>query len=146
MRLFSRDIRDYQFINNARNHPRSNPELPTRWSHARYVYRLLAFGTLGDFEFDFITFLQRTKTFAENTAEVDEHILLTITGDEAKTLLIIKPLNFPSGHTKTHPFFRQINLGIDSGKPLRHFDDARSYVFRTSNPQATNHFIYIILL
>jgi len=87
---------------------------------------LLAFGTIGDLEFDFIAFLQGTKTFTDNTAEVYKYVLLTITGDETETLLVVKPLDFPSGHTKTQPFFTKMIMGINSEKPQRHIDDARS--------------------
>jgi hypothetical protein len=56
------------------------------------VRRLQAFGTLGDFEFNRLAFVQRFVTLRLNRGEVDENVLAVLALDESKSLAGVKPL------------------------------------------------------
>src|SRR5512133_161738 len=57
------------------------------------VFRLGSFLALGDVELDLLPFLQAAVATTGDRAEVDEHVLAAIDGDEAVALVAVEPLH-----------------------------------------------------
>src|SRR5512133_2768324 len=57
------------------------------------VFRLGSLLALGDVELDLLPFLQAAVATTSDRAEVHEHVLATIDGDEAVTLVTVEPLH-----------------------------------------------------
>ena len=62
----------------------------------RYIYRLLAFGTVADFKFDLLSLGQGLETLLYNPREVNENLFAIFTDNESVALFAIEPFNFTS--------------------------------------------------
>ena len=62
---------------------------------------LQPFLPLGDLELDFVPFMKDLETVLFDGREMHEQVFAVLLGNKPKTLLLIEPFDFPSGH-----FFR----------------------------------------
>lgn len=65
------------------------------------INSLVAFGTFGKFEFDFLALIQRFIAVTLNRAEMHENIRAIFRSNESITFLIAEPLDFTFCHFKT---------------------------------------------
>jgi hypothetical protein len=67
-------------------------------SHPLYGLGLRAFETRDDFELDLVTFIQGPEAQRFDRGVVDEAVRTIDLGDEAESLVRVKPLHRPTGH------------------------------------------------
>ncbi len=69
------------------------------------VFRLQAFGPLGDGKTYCLVFLQAAETIGLDRAEMHENIFAVFASDKSKTFCVIEPLNFSLFHIDTRTLF-----------------------------------------
>ena len=62
------------------------------------VLSLQTFGAFDNLELDGFPFIQGFEALTLNGGVMNKHILAGILGDETKTLLVVEPLDFTTGH------------------------------------------------
>jgi len=69
------------------------------------IRRLGALWTFGNFELYLIALVKDLEPVPFDGREVNEDIIPAVSGNEAKTLLLIKPFNTTFGHYNSPPLF-----------------------------------------
>jgi hypothetical protein len=77
-------------------------------AHHDNVGRLGALGPLGDFKLDLIAFVKHLKPVLFDGGEMHEDVISIVSGNESKTLLLIKPFYTTFGHYNSPPLFSEL--------------------------------------
>jgi hypothetical protein len=76
--------------------PSRRPEFRMRLASFFYVGRLWAFGSLNNFKFDRISFLQRAVAISHNRGIMNEYVWAIIAPDEAIAFRVVEPFHSTS--------------------------------------------------
>ncbi len=76
-----------------------------RLAHHNDICCVWALRTLGDLELYLIALIEGFESIPLNGGEMNEDIISVISGNEPKTLLLIKPFYTTFGHYNSPPFF-----------------------------------------